>query len=152
MKLRERVTIRGIPEEIWPLIADPAREAEWNPKLIAVDRQVAGPVRLGERFKELFQMGGRDRESDCEIVELEHPSSLVVRHRPAQWTPDRFVYLRYRLQAVSRGTRVVQEIDFTHSGIAWYFQLLMWIIHRTGTTEGKPYLESLKEIVERGSD
>lgn len=152
MRIRERVTIRAAREEVWPLIADPIRVSEWNPKLISVDREVSGPLRLGERFREMFRMSGRDRETECEVIELQHPSTLGIRHHPAEWPEWRYVDERYRLRTVARGTRLAQELDFSHSGIRWVFQAVMWFIHSTGQTVGKPYLESLREIAEQESN
>ena len=148
MILRERVTIRATPESVWPWVADPIRVSQWNPKLIAIDRNAGGPLRLGERFREIYRMSGRDRESNCEVIELDAPYLLVVRHRLVD-PADRFADECYRLQATSDGTRLIQEIDLARSGIAWLFQLLMWFLHTTGTPVGKRYLISLKELVER---
>jgi hypothetical protein len=123
--------------------------AEWNPKLLSVERAGAGPLQLGERFGELYRMAGRDRATECEVVELQHPSILVIRHRLAEWSLDRYVLERYRLEQVHGSTRVVQEIDVAQSGISWPMQLLLWILHLTGEPTGTRYLVTLKEIVER---
>lgn len=152
MTLRERITIQAPPEAVWPWIADPVRVAEWNPKLVAIDRERAGPLRPGERFRDLFRLGGRDRESVCEVIDSREPSELVVRHRPVRWPEDRYVDERCRLHAAGAGTRFTQEIDLSHSGIARLLQLLMWVIHCTGMPVGKRHMESLKELVENRCD
>lgn len=149
MRLRERVTIRASCEEVWRWIADPDQIARWNPKLVAIDRGGGGPLRLGERFDAVYRMKGRDRETSCEVVEVREPDLLIIRNRPM---PDRpagaYVDECYRLRPARQGTRLVQEIDFTHSGVPWFFQLLMWLIHSTGEAVGKRYLVTLKELVE----
>ena len=69
MTLKERIGIDASPRQIWPLLADPLRMAEWNPKLVRVNRRNAGPLRIGERFKAVFVLGKRERESGCEVIE-----------------------------------------------------------------------------------
>lgn len=149
MTLRERITIRAGCEEVWPWVADPARVSRWNPKLIAVDRDQTGPLRLGERFGETFRMNGRNRHSDCAVIELQEPGRLVIRHHVREWSnQDRIVDERLSLRSVGGGTRLVQEIDLGCSGIAWLLQFFMWLIHSTGEAVGKRYLVSLEELIE----
>lgn len=151
MKIRERVTIDASPATIWPFVADPVGQATWNPKLIAVDRASKQPVVLGEKFKAIYRLSGRDGETEVEVTACQPPNQVTFRHHPAGMRG--YVEESYDLSDLSSAecTRLVQTIDFSHTLIPWYFKTLMWLLATFGYSTEEPYLERLKRIVETGA-
>ncbi len=148
MTLRERIRIQAPPERIWPLIADPIRMADWNPRIVSVDRGSPRTLRLGQRFRLIYRMSGRDRASDAEVIECVEPRTLVIRHHYVWKSVDRYADERYHLIPSPGTTRSTQEIDMTGSGVSLWLQVLAWLIHRVGEPVGKPFLATLKELAE----
>jgi Polyketide cyclase / dehydrase and lipid transport len=150
MTLRERIRIRAAWDRIWPLIADPVRMADWNPKVVSVDRDSPRTLRPGERFRLLYRMGGRHRASNAEVIECLEPRELVIRHHCVWKSIDRYADERYSLRSSPDTTHLTQEIDITGSGVPFPLQVLAWLIHRVGEPIGKPHLATLKELAEAG--
>ena len=150
MTLRERIHIQAPPNRIWPLIADPTRMADWNPKIVSVDRSAPQTLRLGQRFQVVYRMSGRDRASDAEVIDCLEPRELVIRHHYVWKSADRYADERYHLAPSPGTTRLTQEIDMTGSGVPLWLQVLAWLIHRVGEPVGKPYLATLRELAEAG--
>jgi uncharacterized protein YndB with AHSA1/START domain len=91
MTLREKITIHAAPEAVWSLVADPARAAEWNPKIVSVGRDRSGPLQMGERFRVVYRMSGRDTEAEAAVIDQQEPSLLVIQYRMFPWPADRHV-------------------------------------------------------------
>lgn len=152
MKLRESIDIAAEPIAVWPLVSDPVRMAEWNPKIVAVDRASNQPVRVGERYSMIYTMSGREQTSDVEVVAAQPPVTVTFRNYATPATRPGFVDESYDLTFRGSSTRVVQTIDLRRSGIPWLFRVLMWLIHRYGWSNEASYLERLKRAVENGPE
>jgi uncharacterized protein YndB with AHSA1/START domain len=148
MTCEESIDIAARPEDVWPLIADPQRLAAWNVKLVSVKRTAAGPVQLGERFEAVYQMSGKQRAVSTEVVRLQPPLALTLRHRLAEEPPELFVDESYDLFTVGKVTRVQQGVDFSHAGLPLWARAIMWFISTFGRPIGEGILEPLKRACE----
>ena len=148
MKLKESVRIAAPPSAVWPHVADPLLQSEWNPRLIAIDRHNEGPVRAGESFRMIFRMSGRDRESRVEVSEAFFPERLQLIHRISDQGRERVVTESYALIPAEGGTRVEQLLDFQRAGIPAPLRILLQLIHRFGRHTETPFLENLRSRLE----
>lgn len=151
MTLVHKTWIAARPADVWPWVADPLRVAEWNPKLVSIDRTRSGPLERDEAYTVIYRMSRRDSEMRAVVTCEELPHRLEIELRDPEWRQTRFVVESYHLDEREGGTRVVQRIDLSHSGIAWPWRLLMGLLSRFGTPQGQPYLERLRELVETGA-
>jgi hypothetical protein len=149
MHLSESITISADAITVWPYLADPVLQADWNPKIVSVERDRSGPVRFGERFETIYRMSGRDNLTRVEVTVAQPSERVVFVHRMPGKTKDLVVEESYHLTAVGDGVKVVQMIDLSRAGIPWPFRVLMWLIHRFGWSTEEPYLERLRRLVER---
>ena len=151
MALIQSIVIAADMHYIWPLIADPLRQLDWNPKIISLDRSRSGPVHVGERFIMLFQMNKRQRESAVEVIESLPPTRLRLRHASTWNNRPQIIDEAYDLSPASSGVRVVQTIDFSPSGIPRLIRALLWFLSRFGQNVQEPTLHRLKSLAEAAS-
>lgn len=146
--VRSKIEISAPPEQVWAFVADPILESGWNPKMVAIDREPVGPVRLGERFQIEYVMSGKSSRCEAEVLESHDPARLVYRYHLLDEKRPVSVLIAYDLEGHNGSTRLVQSIDLSGMDIPWPLRLLIWIITRCGTSVGLPYLERLKQQVE----
>ena len=146
--IRSKIEIDAPTERVWPFVADPVLESGWNPKMVGIERDAEGPVRLGERFKIEYVMSGKSSTCEAEVVECEAPMRLVYRYHLLDEKRPVSVLMNYDLQAKVGSTRLVQAIDLSSMGIPWPLRALIWFVTRFGKSVGMPYLEMLKQQVE----
>ena len=97
------------PEEIFALLADPARHAEFDGSGM-VQKVVSGggPMQLGSKFKMAMKMGRFPYKVTSHVVEYEENRLIawchIMRNR---W--------RYELEPVEGGTRVTESADFSYT-------------------------------------
>ena len=89
MRIRESIVISADAATVWPFLADPVMQAEWNPKVVSIDRERSGPVRFGERFEMIYRMSGRENHSRVEVT-VAQPSERVVRESSDSCSPKVF--------------------------------------------------------------
>ena len=150
MKVRETIDIEARCEDVWPLVADPARMAEWHVRLVKVERSANGPVRFGDRFGSHFQLSGKVTAVRSEVIRCQPPVALTLRHSFEVEGRERYGEDSYDLEPHGAGTQVVQTADFRGAGLPWWARTLMWVITRTGRTVGEGILEPLKRACEAG--
>ena len=152
MRLRQSTFISADASAVWPLVADPVLQADWNPKVVSVGRERSGPVRAGERFEMIYRMSGRENESRVEVAVAQPPFRVVFVHRVAGKAGEQVVEESYEISPrASGGVEVVQTIDLTAAGIPWPIRLLIWFINRFGSSRRgeEPYLDRLKRLAEQ---
>ena len=84
-----------------------------------------------------------------EFVHFEPFSKLVIRHTEGLSPRDRVIEEIYELSEREARTFLTQTIHIENSGINIFWRLLIWIIQRWGKPTGKPYLATLRDIIER---
>ena len=149
MRVRQSTIISADASAVWPFLADPALQADWNPKVVSIDRERSGPVRLGERFDMIYRMSGRENQSRVEVRVARPCHHVVFLHRVAGKSSEQIVEESYEISSQENGVKVVQTIDLTRAGIPWPFRLLIWFINRFGWNAEAPYLDRLKRLVEQ---
>jgi hypothetical protein len=146
-KIRESILIGAKAEEIWPFVAGPLLQKEWNTKIVSVERHRTGPVTYGERYSMMFQMGSTPLETDVEIIECDMYQNLTIEHHSVWKGKEQFVTVNFQLASSDNYVKVTQSIDFSRSRIPLIFRILMWIINRLGKPVGRTNLEELRRIV-----
>jgi hypothetical protein len=149
MRLRQSTIISADAATVWPYLADPVMQADWNPKVVSIDREQSGPVRCGERFEMIYRMSGRNSQSWVEVRVAQPRERVVFLHRVRHKSVEQVVEESYEISSRGNGVKVVQTIDLTRAGIAWPFRLLIWFINRFGWNTEEPYLERLKRLAEQ---
>jgi hypothetical protein len=151
MNLRESIVIAAEAKAVWPFVADPALQGNWNPKIVLVDRNGSGPAQAGEQFEVIYRMTGKEKPSHVKVIASEPPHRIVFRHCLAGTETEQIVMETYELSNCHTGVRLVQTIDLTRSRIPWLFHILIWFINSFGRHMEEPYLERLKQIVEQST-
>jgi hypothetical protein len=149
MRLRESTLISANASEVWPFLADPVLQADWNPKIVSIDRERTGPVRYGERFEMIYRMSGREGQSRVEVTVVLPAQRVVFLHHTAWKSVEQIVEESYEISPHGDGVKVIQTIDLTRAGIPWPFRVLIWLINRFGWNAEEQYLDRLKGLLER---
>jgi hypothetical protein len=149
MRLRECAIIWADASAVWPFLADPVLQADWNPKVVSVGRTRSGPVRFGERFEMIYVMSGRERRSRVEVTACRPLQRIVFLHRMVGDADGRVVEEAYDVVSHDNGVKVIQTIDLSRAGIPWLVRAVMWFISRFGWDAGESNFERLKRVVER---
>jgi hypothetical protein len=152
MKLVDSIFINRPPGTVWAFLEDPANMLLWNPKVKHVSPSSFSRPQQGYRYAITYQMHEKARASEflAEFVHFEPFSKLIVRHTGGL-SPDnnRVIEEIYELSERDGGTFLTQTIHIENSGINIFLRILIWIIQRWGKPRGKPYLETLRDILER---
>lgn len=129
MILRERTRVHATPEQIWTVIGDPRRMCSWNSHCVRCDAS-EDTMRVGLRFKALMRFSqGPERQLDCEVLECEPDRILSLRFSgEASFRTGEYVKETYVLQPVGRRTKILHQIDFSHSGLPWLAQAMLKVI------------------------
>lgn len=104
--VRRSTVVAAPAQEVFDLLADPARHAEIDGSGTVQGSRVEGPERLapGARFGMSMKMGVPYRITN-EVVEFDEPKVIAWRHFGGHvW--------RYRLEPDEGGTRVTEEFDY----------------------------------------
>lgn len=150
MRIRESTTIHATAAEVWPYIADPEWMAQWNPKIIEIEREWTGPVVLGEHYRITYRLKNRTETPDAEVIVCNSPHELTIRMQLDDRGIRREATETYVLEENEGQTKVVQTIDLSRTRIPFIFRMLIKLIYTFGKPQGKPYLQALKELVEDG--
>jgi hypothetical protein len=104
--VRRSAVVAAPAQEIFDLLADPARHAEIDGSGTVQGSRVGGPERLapGAKFGMSMKLGVPYRITN-EVVEFDEPNVIAWRHVGGHvW--------RYRLEPDEGGTRVTEEFDY----------------------------------------
>lgn len=74
------------------------------------------------------------------------PDDAVSTEAPG---PAGYVDETFRLQPVRQGTRIVHEVDFTHSGLPRWLKVFMKVMDVVGRKAGRSSLDGIQELVEK---
>jgi uncharacterized protein YndB with AHSA1/START domain len=102
MRIEHEIAIARTPDEVFAYLTDVDRLATWQPTTVAVERDAAGPLRLGERFDEVHKAAGRVLRSTVEVVEYD-PPRLFALHVVSGAVP---LDGRWELEPEDGGTRL----------------------------------------------
>lgn len=153
MKLVNSILINRPAKTVWAFLENPANMTLWNPKVIHVSPSSFSSPQQGYRYAITYRMHETSRASEftAEFVHFEPFSKLLIRHTEGLSPRDRVIEEIYELSEREAGTFLTQTIHIENSGINVFLRLLIWIIQRWGKPTGKPYLATLRDIIERDS-
>jgi len=150
--IREEVTVKVQPEQVWALLSDLDRHAEWNPHILATEVYGVGGVALGTRYRVTYRLSGTSTECDAEVVEFAPPRRFAARLEErvkgdgSQFR--RFMVESYDVIPVRLGTHVVHEVRIDFSGVPFFLRALVWFIVRTGHPVGPTTMEKFGQLLE----
>jgi hypothetical protein len=149
MILRERIHVNATASQIGTVLRDPGLMSRWNLHCVRCDAG-GDTMRVGLRFKATMCFGsGPERQLDCEVIECEPDRILTLRFSSeALLRTGEYVEETYVLQPLDGGTKVLHQIDFSHSGVPWFLQAVMKGIDLVGHTRGQSPLGGLKGLAE----
>lgn len=150
MILRDRRYMAATPERVWAILADPALMELWNPKCVRCEADREN-VHVGLRFKAVFRLSGPEREAQCEIVDCQPDVFLAVRFSGDAFRRAGYVDETFRMTPTADGTRIIHEVDFTHSGLPWLLKVFVKVMDTIGYKAGKSSLDGIKELAEQSS-
>jgi carbon monoxide dehydrogenase subunit G len=81
--VEKEVLVDRPAEEVFDFLADVRNEERWNPNVVRIESESAGPLSVGDSFEGVYRQGGRMR---FELVEAIRPSSLVFHGGGRQMT------------------------------------------------------------------
>ena len=149
MILRGRACVNAMPGQIWAILRDPRLMSQWNSHCVNCDAS-EGTMRVGLRFKATMHFGaGPARLLDCEVSACEPERILTLRFSgEVAGGTDEYVEETYVFQPVEGGTKVLHQVDFSHSGLPRFLQVVLKVVHLVGQPQGKSPLDGLKELAE----
>ncbi|UCD52700.1 MAG: SRPBCC family protein [Phycisphaerales bacterium] len=148
MIVRDRLDVSASAAEVWDVLDDPALMELWNPKCVRceVDRE---HVHVGLRYRASFRLHGPECPSDCEVMACAPGQLLTTRFLTEAPGPAGYVDETFRLQPLAQGTRIIHEVDFTHSGLPRWLEVFMKVMNWVGRQAGRSSLDGIKELVEK---
>ncbi len=151
MKFVETILIPAPADVVWPFLVDPERLAEWNAKLLSIDRDRSGPVADGEEFDMLFSQG-RGKQLLCRttVADIVPNQRITYGYRSRWKASEQLTSETYEIRPKSSGVKVVHTVRFLRTYIPWYWLALLWFIKTFGTPIGQPFLWPLfSEVVHK---
>jgi Polyketide cyclase / dehydrase and lipid transport len=137
-KASHGITIARDPSLVFDYVADAGHQQSWNALVRAMDRDPAGPLGVGTRWRGYIARVGR---VEVELIEYDRPRRVVHTARP--WMA---VALHvWEVHPVAGGCRLVQHGEMRPRGIGWLLAPLMPVIVRR---QLRDCARSLKEAVE----
>ncbi len=135
---RSEVVVARPRDEVFAYLADFEHMPRWNYYVTNVARTTPGPTRLGTRFHQTR----RDDAQDYLVTELAPGQRLAVATLP----PARALTLRFALDDVPGGTRVVETWALDAGAASVLAPLVAWRIASAVTTN----LRVLRGLLEDG--
>jgi uncharacterized protein YndB with AHSA1/START domain len=102
VRLEQVIQIDRPPEDVFALLTDPLRLADWQKGTVEVRREKHGPVAVGERLHEVHAAMGRRVASTFEVSACEPPRLFALKVVDAPLPLDG----RWELTATGGGTRL----------------------------------------------
>ncbi len=136
-----KVTIGKPPEEVFPYLIEPAKQALWSDVPMR-PLTGAGDMRVGTQMEVTFGMGPLKARVGLEITALEPNSRMAFESfsGPIGWKGE------YRLSPADGGTELSQEGSLTFHGLWRLIQPLVGAEISRGEVKE---LERLKAVIEK---
>jgi hypothetical protein len=141
---RSQVTIARPPQDVFPYIVEPAKQALWAD--VPMQQITEGPWREGTRINVSFGRGPLRASIGLEVAALEPDQRLAFKTfttGPIFWDGE------YRLEPIGGGTQLSQSGQLRFRGILW--RLLEPIVGAEIRRNEIAELERLKAVLERTS-
>jgi uncharacterized protein YndB with AHSA1/START domain len=143
-QLSHVIEIRREPKEVFELLGDPTRDAEWAGPVVAVEALMPGPIGVGSRFRQTSRTLGIRFPMLLEVAEYEPNRRMTLK------SVDGAVAFRNerRFDPIDTGTRV------TFSGnvrLPWALRLVEPLAVRFSGGQVDRDLEAVKRRLEARS-
>lgn len=101
-RVEGEITIGRAPEDVFDFVADQTNEPTYNPDMVRAEKDTAGPIGEGTRFRSAVRSAGRTAEMTIEITAYDRPRLL------ASATTMKQAEIEYTLtfEPVAEGTRM----------------------------------------------
>lgn len=76
-RIEGQITIGRPVEVVFDFVADQTNEPQYNPKMVRAEKETAGPIGKGTRFRSAVRSGGRTAEMLIENTGYDRPRLLV---------------------------------------------------------------------------
>jgi len=127
-------------EHVFAYLIDPVELRAWQSNLIETEQLTENPVRIGTRFREVRQIGGRPTEYQAEIIELEPNKRFTT--KTLSGPP---CVVSYTFDAKNGGTQLEYKFVLQTSGI---MRLLEPMIAGSIKKDTEKDFQKLKQILE----
>ena len=105
--LEESVEVAAPPAQVWALVSDLPRLAEWSPQVVKSFKRGSGPIQLGTRFFNINRRGLLVWPTQSKVVRFEPHHEIAFRIK------DNFTIWSFTLEPIeggdAGGTRIVQR-------------------------------------------
>jgi len=140
------VDVTRPPEEVFRYVTDPSRFGEWQSGVVSAHIDPDGPQEVGSRCVMTRRIGGTDRTTTSEIIELSPPRTWTIRGIDGPIRADIAVAVDPRQDGTQ--AHVTIQVDFRAYGMG---KLVMPVVVREARKEVPESCELLKSRLESGS-
>jgi carbon monoxide dehydrogenase subunit G len=141
MKTEVTVTIRRMPEEVFPFITDPENAPNWAP--VKEMRQLSeGPINVGTKFVQVITFMGQSFKSATEITAYDEPTAFAFKSTSG---PVPFEQ-RFLLSASEGGTKLEVILEGEPGGL---FKLAQPLLKPTMEKQLHDQINKLKQLLEQ---
>lgn len=136
------------PEEVWDVVADPSRSAEWRASTTAVETLTEGTLREGARLRETSRFLGRSLVFELEITAFDPPHRMRTRTLSGPFQTESTL----TLEPDGDGTHIRYEAH-ADAGLDGSFGALVDpVIAGAFRRESRSDLRRLKDLLERRTE
>ena len=146
MKVVSTREFRAPVESVWAILREPGNMPAWNPKCRSCTNVRGG--REGSRFEAVFEMSGKTRRSDGEILCFHPPREIEFRFHDREPGREGHVDERFLLSEPSPGrTRLKHVVNFRHAPLPFFVKCLIVILGRFGRRVGDDPLAGIDDLL-----
>jgi carbon monoxide dehydrogenase subunit G len=143
-RIEQSVEIARAPEEVFAVLTDPARLAEWQGTVVEAALEGEGPIRAGARVREVRSFLGKRIESTVEILEHEPPSRFALRSAAGPVT----FRVEQTVEPSGDGSRVRIQMEGEARGV---LGLGARVAVKAAERQLRTDLDALKRLLEAGA-
>ena len=148
MKITESELFHHSAHSIWNILKEPGNMPAWNPKCRRCG--AVGTASVGAVFQATFELGGKTRESTCEVIDVVPREKIAIRYSvetPGRGTGHVVETFLLRERGLER-TQVDLTVDFSEAHLPLCAKTLMWVLSKCGYSAGKSSLDGIRELLE----
>ena len=136
-----QITIGRPVELVFDYVADQTNEPQYNPKMVRAEKETAGPIGKGTRFRSAVRSGGRTAEMLIENTGYDRPRLLTSTTTMKQMD----IVYKLKFEPVPDGTRMQWSGEVRpKGGLRLLGPLVTWM----GTRQEQRIWSSLKRHLE----
>jgi uncharacterized membrane protein len=141
------IEIARRPEEVFEYVEQVDRHTEWQEKLVSVQRQTEGPLRVGSHIDQVRRVPGGPREFTIEVTEHDPPRKISWRALNGPVRPVGTVMI----EPLADGSRSRLTVQIDPQGHGLFGKLVAPLARRDVAKQLPKDHARLKELLERGA-